>query len=547
MRLVPHEFLSSFSVFFSFLQIPFNCLVLVNNMEFISTYNQAQFVPSVEEKADSQPRRSVSLMDIGALLDSRAGVPLHDQLFKHLSEALENDLLMDVSQGMMPSTRNMAMALGISRETVSKTIAKLSANGFIAANERKRIHVVGQAKNSQQEARIESENASVPTQKIDEDETIDDGKRLDFRPLPATLAEICDYDSNYLVDRYRKTLRRQSSRRQKINVTSSGLLSLRQALAAQLKFNSNIECSADDIVVFPDSRSCLDFVVRLLRSRFVTAVVESPNAFEVEQVLRLNALECVDIPVDEQGMMTNNLQKFELRNSMAVVSPTMQDPTGVTMPLDRKVELLHWARESGSLLVDLGAIQGFVRCADSPSLWQLSEGKDVVCIWEFASILKPWSQMCCVLFPSDLAPQARHLRSIIGGEAALNDQIAMHEFIVEGDWLKTQKHKELLCLEKRRRLNLALGRLFAGKLRAMSMNKGSRMIFEVDSQIDLAAAINAARRVEIPASQLKMLTEGILTEKLLIDLDVLPLESMSEKIEALDCILDVYRSRGLSL
>lgn len=73
------------------------------------------------------------------------------------------------------------------------------------------------------------------------------------------------------------------------------------------------------------------------------------------------------------------------------------------------------------------------------------------------------------------------------------------------------------------------------------------MIFEVDSQLDLVAIINAARRVEIPASELKMHNKGTVTDKLLIDLDVLPLESMSEKIEALDCVLDVYRSRGHSL
>lgn len=374
---------------------------------------------------------------------------------------------------------------------------------------------------------------------------------LDFSPVANSVANTDDdhgdYDNNYLIDKYKKALKRQGIKRQKIVSNICGLMTLRQALAMQLKVNSSIECSAESIVVFADIRTCLYFIVRLLSGDISKAILENPGNRSVKSILSFNSLPFKEITIDDDGLITEKLFELEAHGALAIVSATVQDPLGVSMSLQRKHQLLDWARQTNSHIVDRGSIQGFLKNIDSPPLWQLSGGKDVICIWEFASILKPWSQMCCAFFPDNVAVTARQLKSIVGGEVALNEQFAMHEFIVDGELEKTQKHIELLCLEKRRMFNLACSKVFDGKIRTMSMNKSSKLVFEVSDDIDLSSVLECAQRVEIPASCLSMLDASGVSNKMLIDLDRISLDRIPEKIEALQCVLDVYRSRGCSV
>lgn len=472
------------------------------------------------ETAVPAPNRQVSLAEIGSSLNYLSKVPLHDQLFDLLRDVLRDNQLLDVSQGLLPSTRHMALALGVSRETVSKTIAKLSAHGLISATERKRTHV------------IEHQSQLSPNL-----------NKIDFTPLPEPEIEKGNYENNYLIDKYRKTLRRQSTKRHKIGSNVCGLSSLRQVLASQLKLNSNIDCQPEDMVLFPDRRSCLDFILRLLSRSYTNAIVESPGTKEATSILNLHPFKTQPIGIDEFGLDVNAITNSGIKNSLALVSSTLQDPTGVSMPVLRKMDLLHWAQTTCSLLIDHGPPQGFRRSIDSPALWQLSGGIDVICIWEFASVLKPWSQICCALFPKRFMQEVRQLKSIIGAEVSINEQIAMHEFIEEGDLAKTLKHRELLCLEKRRRLNLAFSRLFSGSLSVMPINKGPKMVFDLSGETNLAMIVEAAQRVDLPASRIDIASSDDQSAKLLLDLDMVALESLSEKIQAFECVLDVYKSR----
>jgi len=367
---------------------------------------------------------------------------------------------------------------------------------------------------------------------------------LDFSPTSKIDADLGDYDNNYLIDKYKKTLKKQAIKRQKLITNDCGLLSLREALAEQLRINSELQCSVENIVMFADSRSCFDFIVRLLSGDIRTAILENPGSRKVKSAVLLNSLKYTEIAIDENGLIVEHLLDYRDHRAAVIITPTIQNPLGVSMPLERKLRLLRWSHETASVLVDRGAIHGFLKDVESPSLWQLSGGKNVIGIWEFASVLKPWSQMCCAFFPDDLLNRAKQLRSIIGGEPALNEQFAMHEFIVDGDLFKTQKHRDLLCLEKRRQLTHACNKVFHGEVRSVSMNKGSKLVFDVSADIDLEALIECARRVEIPASCLSMLSDHQRSDKLMIDLDRIAVERIAEKIEALECVLEIYRSRG---
>lgn len=527
----------------------------------VSHMPMQQSNPVVALRADDTARagkgseiQRVTLAEIGTMLNSRAKEPLHDQLFGLLGEALKRNQLADVSHGLLPSTRHMALALGVSRETVSKTIAKLSAHGFIAANERKRTQVIEQ---NFQHTSVNEEMSELTsaTGEVSFDPLLSNASyaasRLNFSPTHEAELEKGSYENNYLIDKYRKTLRRQSTKRHKVGSNLCGLLTLRQVVASQLKVNSNMDVHADDIMMFADSKFCFDFVMRLVGRTFPTAIVENPGSMETRTILNLHAVQTLEVNIDEFGLSVSALEQSNIKSAQVIVSPTLQEPTGVSMSLTRKLDLLNWAQQRDSLIIDRGSTQGFSRSNESPSLWQISGGKEIICIWEFASILKPWSQICCAILPKRLVQEARNLRSAIGGDVAINEQIAMQEFILEGDLSKTQKHRELLCLEKRRRLNLAFCRLFGGDLTLMSNNKGPKMVFNVDGELPVQMIIDAAQRVDMPVTGLKLASrsdgndvEDLLFEnKLLIDLDLIALDSLSEKIQAFECVLDVYKSR----
>ncbi len=503
-----------------------------------ATVSSTAGVSHVQETPITACRR-VSLRSIANELNPRASTPLHDQLFGLLKSALEEGLLEDVCEGSLPSLRNMSSMLGLSRETVSKAISKLAGYGYLSAEERKRIYVIPRKDDAQRSQPIRDEGPQGDTFDHEFNGSAR-GLQLDFRPPSNTAVSPGGYGKNYLTEKYLKNLRRQSAKRARFDLDACGLVSFREVLCEQLKRDSNLECRAENLIVFSDFRSCADFIIRLTTKGCSTCVVEAPGSQEIRSILDWNGLSVVEIPVDEEGMRADILSSYGLNESVCFVSPSMQDPLGVRLSPHRIESLLDWGKSTKSVIVETSTSQGFLRLGSTPLLWKPASDEECVYAWTVTSALKPWTQICCALFSDGLIKEARRLKSTIGGEVAITEQTALQDFILDGDLPKAQRQRELVNLEKRRRLGLAFSRIFKGDVSMWRGNCGPKLVFEVGGNLNPTLIVETSRMCGL---SVRVLNEHIINDQstldrcIVLDLDLVNTEAISSKIENLESLL----------
>ncbi|OGI12693.1 aminotransferase [Candidatus Micrarchaeota archaeon RBG_16_36_9] len=129
---------------------------------------------------------------------------------------------------------------------------------------------------------------------------------------------------------------------------TEGITPLRETLIKRMKKTRGIKCSLDQIIITTGSQQVLDLIPKILVNPGDYIVVESPT-----YVGALSAFNCyqpnyIPVQMDENGMKTNELEEKIRANRDKPIKfiyaiPEFQNPTGVSMSMERKKHLLEIA------------------------------------------------------------------------------------------------------------------------------------------------------------------------------------------------------------
>lgn len=258
---------------------------------------------------------------------------------------------------------------------------------------------------------------------------------------------------------------------------------LREAIAGHVSFARAVACRAQDVVVTSGARQAFDLLARLLVVPGETTVaVEDPGYPTVRGTMTDAGARVVAVPVDEEGLRVDLLPAD---TRIVYVTPSHQYPTGVAMSLARRRALLDFAREQDALVIE-DDYDGEFRYGSRPldALQTLDRDGRVVYVGTFSKSLFPSLRIGYVVAPAwlrdALAAAKEHADSC--GNAQLEDALA--DFILEGH----------LARHVRR-----MRRVYAGRRAAlMDMLHGplSRWFLPIASE----AGIHVAARFRDPAA-----------------------------------------------
>ena len=154
------------------------------------------------------------------------------------------------------------------------------------------------------------------------------------------------------------------------------------------------------------------------------------------------------------------------------VSPAHMTKWGEVMPVSRRMELVHYAAQKGSLIIEDDFENEFVNFQrPTPSLFNLAGGHGVVYIGSFSRLLLPSIRLSFMVLPPDLSRKYAAVADRYSQTASKAEQIALCQFIRDGH-LASQTRK--------------LRRLYSQKLKALS--QAVRETFGQDCQIQTGAA-----------------------------------------------------------
>lgn len=405
-------------------------------------------------------------------VDRHATQPMRAQLQEQFRDAIRAGRLQPGET--VPSSRQLAADLGLSRGLVQECYAQLQAEGYLDSRP-------GSA------TRVAAGATSVPSPPPAVSPA---SPRLiaDFRCGVPDLGSFPARDWSWAL---REAVRTIPSSDLDYG-DPRGHPELRNVLAAYLR---RVRASAADphaMVVCSGYAQGLGLVLRALSDRGVRAVAfEDPGSPDmIAAAARQAGLEAVPGPVDESGIDVAALDASPAR--AVVVTPAHQWPTGVVLDPARRRELIEWASIRDGYVIEDDYDAEFRYDRDPVGSIQGLSPQRVLALGTVSKSLAPALRIGWVLAPDGLAADiARHKRLADRGSPAL-DQLALTRLITSGRFDRHLRHMRLVYADRRAVLTETLGSC-APDLAVTGLAAGFHAVIHLPSSVEEEWVVQAAR------------------------------------------------------
>lgn len=345
----------------------------------------------------------------------------------------------------LPSIRRLAAQLGVSVSTVTLAYEALKADGFVEARGRmgyfvNREALLGRSHDSAENGPQEPVPAprGVDYRKLFRGRSFDRERVL--KPADALVryrfpfvAGLSD-PSLFPLHRWRECLRDSANVAELVNWAADYSTLDDEHLVEQLMrrvlARRGIVARPDEVLITVGSQNALYIAVKLLLSPGETLGVEDPGYPDVINIADIEGIRVRRLPVDGNGLI---LGGDIGRCKCLYVTPSHQFPTTVTMPFDRKVELLELTGKNGQFVIedDYEADVSFER-EPPPALRSLDVRGNVIYAGSLTKSLLPGLRIGYLVAHPDLIREARALRHHILRHPSVNNQRSVAMFIERG-------------------------------------------------------------------------------------------------------------------
>ncbi|RMD62140.1 MAG: PLP-dependent aminotransferase family protein, partial [Alphaproteobacteria bacterium] len=292
-------------------------------------------------------------------------VGLQAQLRQHLVDAILDGRL--AADSPLPSSRRLAQALGVSRNTVVLAYQALADEGYLIPRERVGYFVNPEMLDGATAAGAPSTATAPPRRDSARAQKRDFSHRLQLRPSrqrhlvkPHNWSQ---YPYPFIYGQADPSLFpiaawRQCSR-QALSVRAIERWSedsydeddplLVEEVRTRVLPRRGIRARRDEILITMGAQNALYLVARLLIGGRTTVGIEDPGYVDARNIFAMAGARIRPLPVDEGGLVIGRGLR---RCDLVYVTPSHQSPTTVTMPMDRRVGLLDAAGRYGFTIIE---------------------------------------------------------------------------------------------------------------------------------------------------------------------------------------------------
>jgi GntR family transcriptional regulator/MocR family aminotransferase len=433
-------------------------------------------------------------MTLNLTLDPSAAEPLFLQIAGRVRSAIATGHV--VAGDRLPSARALAAQLAVARGTVDAAYAMLAGEGAIVSRGSAGTRVSG------------SVGARTEVVAHTPDMFAEPSAPERAGPLPFQMGlPALDAFPRKLWSALTVQAARSARASDLAAVDPIGLPALRQAVAAYLGVARGIRCSAGQVLITAGYQGALSLIRNVLLRHGDPVWIEDPGYYMTRQALEAAAVRVVPIRVDRDGLRVASGVKAAPKARLAVVTPTHQCPTGVALSLPRRLELLAWAAEAGSWILEDDYDSEFRYVGRPlPSLKSLDRGQRVLYAGTFSKVLFPALRLGYLVVPPELATAfARASRLLTMGQSAL-EQGVVAAFIQKGHFARHIRRMRMLYGERRKALAGALESALGPRVLVEMAAGGMHLIARFPGGGDDSALVRRAAAAGLAPSALSPLT-----------------------------------------
>jgi len=412
-------------------------------------------------KSPGKKRRRRSIIAFEMIrLDRTAAEPLHHQLYRQVRDELVSGRFGD-SSSRLPSSRELATDIGISRLTVSLAFSKLHAEGYLRTKAGSGTFVAEPLPETFLSAeKAKGEEQSVPLPRISErltnlrDKRV--GKQFDLGAPGAEVGTMflpgLPAVDEFPLDEWER-LRAQVLARKGANLlryaSNRGDADLRKAIAAYLCDFRGARCRPDQIVIVAGMQQAMLMCALALTNPGEAAWIEDPGFPQARRVFAFSGATVVPRPIDKEGIvLTGSARK--LSPKIIFVTPSHQYPLGITMSLRRRTDLIDFAQTRDAYIIEDDYNSEFrFNGPPLPCLQGLDHAGRVIYAGTMSKILYPSLRLGYLLVPEQLVDVMAKVRSVMDQHSPAIDQATLARFITEGFFLSHVKRMRKLYADRR--------------------------------------------------------------------------------------------------
>jgi len=392
-------------------------------------------------------------------LGAQDALPLHRQLYEALRRAMLDGKL--GAGERLPSSRDLAEDLNLSRNTVVAAINQLSVEGYLASRVGSGTYVndhvprsglsrgpraPGQAP-QHQPARLSTRGHSLA-------HSFSAGA-LEVQPFTPGIADFSAFPLTLWQRLQNKHWRMTYPDMLDYN-TSGGYAPLRRAIADYLRVFRSVQLDADQVIVTTGTQQSLELCARLLADHGDTVWVEDPAYWGAMKAFIATGLAVHPVAVDEQGISPTAADDAKPPR-LIYVTPSHQYPVGAVMSLARRHQLLATARAHGAWVIE-DDYDSEYRFSGPPlsSLEGLDPDGRVLYMGTFSKVLYPGLKLGYLVVPKGLVEAFRQAHYDLNRPGQMPTQAALAEFIEMGHFASSLRRARQTYAERRHCLLEAL-------------------------------------------------------------------------------------------
>ena len=425
------------------------------------------------------------------MIPLREGEPLGRQVYSGLRQAIVAGTLKPGDR--IPSTRDLAEQLGVSRTIVLLAFEQLLAEGYAEGRRGSGTYVAGGIH-------------ARPADRVEHPIALSSyGDRLaSLAGIGATKPTACParrYDfaygrgdvAHFPFEQWRRLLAaeaRSMSVRSLNYADASGDALLREAIAGHVRRSRGVVCNGSQVIVVNGSQQAIDLIARVLVDPGDRIAVEDPHYQGLRAILLACGARLSPVPVDDQGLDPAQLPASA---RALFLTPSHQFPTGAVLPIARRLAVLEWASRCGAVIVE-DDYDGEFRYDGQPleSLQSLDAAGRVIYVGTFSRTIFPALRIGYLIVPRALADTFATAKWLADRHSPSLDQRVLARFIGSGAYELYLRRLRRSLASRRNALVEAIAKAWGGRMAMTGAGSGAHVTLWPGGDFDERSAIEAA-------------------------------------------------------
>lgn len=419
------------------------------------------------------------------ILDNTSAIPLYQQIY----EQIRRDILAgDFRQGSrLTATRVLAKELNVGRNTVEEAYAQLVLEGYVTSV-RGSGFTVNKLELDLNPAPQKNERHAVFSKPVEKEPKKDIKYNFQYGNLDPNL-----FPYGIWRTLMHEVFEAKDIMNSQYHQEFRGDLELRQELKHYLYRSRGIKCNEEQIVICSGIQSALNMVVNIFPYTDKRVALEDPCYTGTLVVFRNNRFSIEPIPVNADGMDIQTLKQSHAK--LAFVSPSHQFPTGATMPIKNRLELLNWANASDCLVIEDDYDSEFrYNGRPIPALQSIDEYGRVIYMGTFSKALSAGLRVGYMVLPPWLV--GRFLDFYRGYQFTVPwiEQRILAKFLAYGHWERHIRRITHLHKKRHEALLQAIKDDLPGTISVLGQNAGLHVLLRFEKLVAERHLIELAQK-----------------------------------------------------